>query len=534
MKMALFTYPSLNSVYELAPLVNTVFHQPSGKQLAYKDLVDKAGTMEAPSLMDIELKKPEEFTIIGTSIGRFDNPQIVTGKAIYGIDIRLPGMFFATVARPPVLGGKLVKYDALKAEKVPGVRQVVEIESGVAVVADNSWAAIQGKKALDLTWDEGLNANLSSDQIEQELLDKANALPVAEGEMVGVYTFPYFGHMTMEPMNCTANVQSDQCEVWVPTQSPQNLLYRIAMASGVPQKSIRVNVTLLGGGFGRRLEMSPNGNVPAETDYVTQAVQISKAIGAPVQVIWTREEDLHHDLFHPISVTRASAKLDDPKSLRLQKFESNTDVPAGYWRSVTNPPEAFARECFLDEYAFETGVDPLDLRRKILTEKDLAIVELTAQKAGWGQTLPVGVAQGFAFHSTWGVTGVAEVAEVALDGNGGFRVHRVVCAIDCGQVINPDMVIAQVESGVIFGLTAVLKEAIQIEKGRVKQSNFDDYPILRFNEMPKIEVYIVPSSRSPSGVGEMGNPPLAPAVANALFALTGKRIRRIPIHKEDL
>ena len=512
---------------------NTVIHQPSGKQLAYRELVERAATLEAPSLMDIDLKKPEEFIIIGTSIGRYDNPQIVTGKAIFGMDVRLPGMLFATVARPPVLGGKLVKFEATRANQVPGVRQVVQIDCGVAVVAENSWAAMQGRNALDLTWDDGPNAGLSSAQIEQELLDQANAVPAAEGELVGVYSFPYFGHMTMEPMNCTADVRADHCEVWVPTQNPQTLLYQIATTAGVPEKSVRVNVTLLGGGFGRRLEMSPYDIVPPETNYVTQAVQISKAVGVPVQVVWTREDDLRHDLFHPISVTRVSAKLDDPKSLRAQKLESKAPVPAGYWRSVTNPPEAFAHECFLDEYAAATGTDPLELRRKILNANDLAPVELAAEKAGWGESLPEGHGRGLAYHSAWGVTGVAEVVEVSVDGEG-LHVHKVVCAIDCGLVINPDMVVAQVESAVIFGLTAVLKKAITIENGQVSQSNFGDYPILRFNEMPVIEVYIVPSDRSPKGVGEMGNPPLAPAVANAIFAATRKRIRRIPIHPEDL
>jgi isoquinoline 1-oxidoreductase beta subunit len=513
---------------------NEVVNQTTGERLAYADLVEKAGQMKVPSSSEVQLKNPAEFSIIGTNIGRYDNPQIVTGKAVYGMDVRLPGMLFATVARSPVLGGKLVKFDAAKAEKVSGVRQVVEIDCGVAVVAENTWTAMQGRNALELTWEDGANANLSSAQVEADLLGKANTSAAAQGELVGVYTFPYFGHMTMEPMNCTADVRADRCEVWVPTQSPQTLLGRIARLADVPQKAVRVNVTLVGGGFGRRLEMSPRNVVPPETDYASQAVQISKAVGAPVQVVWTREDDLRHDLFHPISVTWVSARLDDPNSLRMQKYESAVNVPAGYWRSVTNPPEAFAHECFLDEYAAATGTDPLDLRRKILSARDLAVVELAAEKAGWGEALPKGSGRGLAFHSTWGVTGVAEVAEVRVDGEGNLRVPRVVCAIDCGLAVNPDMVVAQVESGVIFGLTATLKEHITIEKGRVQQSNFSNYPILRFDEMPRIEVYIVPSDKAPSGVGEMANPPLAPAVANAVYAAMGKRIRRIPIRKEDL
>lgn len=513
---------------------NEVVHKTTGERLAYADLVEKAGQMKVPSSSEVQLKNPAEFSIIGTNIGRYDNPQIVTGQAVYGMDVRLPGMLFATVARSPVLGGKLVKFDAAKAEKVSGVRQVVQIDCGVAVVAENSWAAMQGRNALELTWEDGANANLSSAQVEADLLKRANAPTAAQGELVGVYTFPYFGHMTMEPMNCTADVRADRCEVWVPTQSPQTLLMQIAQLADVPQKTVRVNVTLVGGGFGRRLEMSPSNVVPPETDYTSQAVQISKAVGAPVQVVWTREDDLRHDLFHPISVTRVKAKLDDINSLRQQKYEPAENVPSGYWRSVTNPPEAFAHECFLDEYAAATGTDPIELRRKILSARDLAVVKLAAEKAGWGQALPEGSGRGLAFHSTWGVTGVAEVAEVSVDGEGRLRVTRVVCAIDCGLAVNPDMVVAQVESGVIFGLTATLKEHISIEKGRVQQSNFNNYPILRFDEMPKIEVYIVPSDQAPSGVGEMANPPVAPAVANAVYAAIGKRIRRIPIRMEDL
>jgi CO/xanthine dehydrogenase Mo-binding subunit len=516
---------------------NLVFHQPSQKQLTYAELVRQAGALPVPKAGASPLKDPKDFTLIGTSVGRVDNPDIVTGKAVYGLDVRLPGMLFATVARCPVFGGTLVKFDDAKARAVPGVRAVVPIDCGVAVVAENTWAAIQGRAALLATWDEGANAKLNSAEIEKQLLDKATALKTAEGEMAAVYTFPYFGHVNMEPMNCTADVHSDRCEVWVPTQNPQAAFSTVTrLLPEVPSKAIRVNVTLVGTGLGRRLEMTAGGSMPPQANYVSQAVQVSKAVGAPVQVMWTREDDLHHDLYHPLSVYRVTARLDDIGSLSAERYEAYAEVPAGYWRSVTNPPEAFARASFMGEYAAATKVDPLALYKTYLASnpRAMAVVDLAASKAGWGTPLPDRTGRGLAYHATWDVTHVAEVAEVAVAKDGTVRVNRVVCAVDCGLAVNPNMVIAQMESAIVFGLTAVLKEAITIEGGRVTQNNYSDYPILRFDEMPAIEVYIVPSTQSPTGVGEMGNPPLAPAVANAIFAAIGKRVRRLPIHAEDL
>jgi len=516
---------------------NIVFHKPSQKQLTYAQLVGAASALPVPRAADVTLKDPKDFTLIGTSVGRVDNPDIVTGKAVYGLDVRLPGMLFATVARCPVFGGKVASFDDAKAKAVPGVRAVVPINCGVAVVAENTWAAIQGRAALQVTWDEGDNATLNSLEIEQKLLDRAAGMKTAEGELAAVYSFPYFGHVNMEPMNCTADVRSDRCEVWVPTQNPQAALEMVSIwARDVPREAIRVNVTLVGTGLGRRLEGGPGAPMPSQANYVSQAVQVSKAVGAPVQVMWTREDDLHHDLYHPLSVYRVTAKLSDIKSLYAQRLESYSNVPAGYWRSVTNPPDAFAQASFIDEFAAATKVDPLALYRTYLASKPraLAVVELAASKAGWGTPLPSGSGRGLAYFATWDVTHVAEVAEVTVGKDGAVRVSRVVCAIDCGLAINPGMVTAQMEGGIVFGLTAALKEAITIEGGRVKQSNYNDYPILRFDEMPAVEVYIVPSAEIPMGVGEMGNPPLAPAVANAIFAATGKRLRRLPFHAEDL
>ncbi len=516
---------------------NIVFHKPSQKQLTYAQLVGPASALRVPVGADSPQKDPKDFTLIGTSVGRVDNPDIVTGKAVYGLDVRLPGMLFATVARCPVFGGKLVNFDDAKAKAVPGVRAVVPIDCGVAVVAENTWAAIQGRAALQVTWDEGANATLSSAEVEQKLLDQAAGMKSAEGELAAIYSFPYFGHVNMEPMNCTADVRSDRCEVWVPTQDPQAALGKVRVwLRDVPQEAIRVNVTLVGTGLGRRAESGPSGPVPSQCNYVSQAVQVSKAVGAPVQVMWTREDDLHYDLYHPLSVYRVSAKLGDIKSLYAQRLESYSNVPAGYWRSVTNPPDAFAQASFIDEFAAATKADPLAVYRTYLASKPraLAVVELAASKAGWGTPLPDRTGRGLAYHATWDVTHVAEVAEVSVGRDGAVRVNRVVCAIDCGLAINPGMVVAQMEGGIVFGLTAALKEAITIEAGRVKQGNYNDYPILRFDEMPAVEVYIVPSTETPTGVGEMGNPPLAPAVANAIFAATGKRLRRLPFNAEDL
>jgi isoquinoline 1-oxidoreductase beta subunit len=409
---------------------------------------------------------------------------------------------------------------------------VVQINEGLAVVAASTWAAIKGREALQIEWDEGENADLSSGSIRESL---TQALPQPEGDaqndptrLSAAYDIPFLAHATMEPMNCTADVRAESCEVWAPTQDPQRAKQRVVRITQLPTEAVTLHVTLIGGGFGRRLQV----------DYVEQAVRLSQAIGAPVQVLFTREDDVQHDFYHPLSYNTVDARWDAEKRLvgmpRVRSLPVLTGVPTGAWRSVQNFTDAFARECFLDEVAAATDRDPVELRLDLLPTRAGAVVELAATRAQWGSALPEGWGRGIAYYATFDVTHVAQVVELSVAADGTVRVQRVVCAVDCGTVINPDTVVAQMEGGIAFGLTAALKAAVTVENGRAQQSNFHDYPLLRMDEMPPVEVYIVPSDARPTGIGEMGVPPIAPAVANAVYAATGKRVRRLPIRAEDL
>jgi CO/xanthine dehydrogenase Mo-binding subunit len=470
----------------------------------------------------------------------------------------------------------VARFDATRAKAVKGVRAVAPISSGVAVIADSTWAAMEGRKALDVTWNEGPHAALTSAEISRRFArlaagpaavareegDAEAALKRAARKLEAVYEVPYLAHATMEPMNATAYVRPGSCEVWAPTQFPSMAQQVAGKIAGLPPEKVTVHITLLGGGFGRR----------AEADYVADAVETSKAVGAPVQVLWTREDDMQHDVYRPASyhVLRAGLDADGRliawthrvvapsiggqrgekleggldtsavdgaadlpyaiPNLRVDYVMANTAVPTGYWRSVYASQTAFANECFLDEIAAAAGKDPVELRRALLNKAPhhKAVLELVAEKSGWGQPLPAGRFRGLAVHGSFHSC-VAEVAEVSLAKDGTPQVHRVVCAIDCGLPVNPAGVASQMQSGIVYGLSAALRGKITIDKGRVQQSNFDDYQVLRFNEMPQVEVHIVPSSEAPTGTGEPGLPPIAPAVANAVSAARGQRVRKLPI-----
>ncbi|MBI5838253.1 MAG: xanthine dehydrogenase family protein molybdopterin-binding subunit [Candidatus Eisenbacteria bacterium] len=554
----------------------TVHHPASGRKLGYGELAPEAAKQPLPR--DPALKAKSEFKLLGRGLHRLDTPEKLDGRAVYGIDVRRPGMRFAALARCPVFGGKAVSFDATLAKAVPGVRDVVRAGDAVAVVADTTWAAFKGREALSVTWDEGPNAELSSAGIRATLLDLAGqpgaawkpkgdvaaALAGGAKKVEAVYEMPYLAHATMEPMNCTADVRADHCEVWAPTQWPSAILQAAIAITGLPESAIKIHITLLGGGFGRR----------AGWDFPTEAILVSKIVGAPVQVVWTREDDMQHDGYRPASAHRMVGALDaagkpvawlhrmaapsisyqmDPNevkngldedaaescahsygipNMRIEFAHAKIPVPVGYWRSVYNSQTAVANECFMDELAHAAGADPFDFRRRLLSDAPRVkrVLELAAEKSGWGTPLPAGRGRGIAVHSCFG-SHVAEVVEASVGDGGAVKVYRVVCAIDCGWIVNPDTIEAQMQGGSIYGLTAALTGEITLEKGRVQQNSFTDYEVMGIAEAPKFEVYIVNGPEDPGGVGEPGLPPAAPALLNAIFAATGKRVRRLPVRR---
>ena len=567
-----------------------VSHTGTSHRLTYGALAQKAATLPVPE--NAPLKDPKDFRLLGKATHRLDTPSKVNGTAQFGIDVRMPGMLVASIERSPVFGGKVKTFDATRAKAMPGVRHVVQLdgmswigtsgawavgtESGVAVIADTYWQAVEGRRTLQITWDEGPNATLGD--IPGKLAasasqtgvtarkdgDAAAALTSAAKKVDAVYEVPFLHHATMEPMNCTAHVRADGCDVWAPTQNQTRAQEVAAEAAGLPKERVRIHTTLLGGGFGRRLE----------SDFVVEAVRLSKAAGAPVKVIWSREDDTKHGFYRPATYNRMAAGLDaqnkpvawthhivaPPILIKFGPLQDGIDrtlidgasdvpyafpnvfvdqvaadlpgIPLGFWRSVGASQNAFVVESFMDELAAAAARDPYDFRRELLQAKPrhLRTLELAATKAGWGTPLPAGRARGIAL-AEWEPTTCAEVAEVSVAPDGTVRVHRVVCAVDCGPVVNPDTIAAQMQGGVVFGLSAALYGEITVENGRVKQGNFNDYPVLRMPEMPVVEVHIVPSTDALGGIGEPSVPPTAPAVCNAIFAATGKRIRKLPIGK---
>ena len=564
---------------ELDTEPGVAIHKPTGRRLPYGQLVDRAAQLPVPK--DPKLKTPDRFRYIGKGEKRLDTPDKVSGRAIYGMDVQVPGMLVASIERCPVLGGKLASYDDTATRQIKGVKHVVRVSNGVAVVADGFWTALQGRKALRVTWDEGPLATLSSPQMSREQAELAKqtgqtarndgdadkALAGGGRTLEAVYQMPFLEHACMEPMNATAHVTADTCVIWAPTQSPGGNQMTAARITGLPKEKIVVHTTLLGGGFGRR----------GEQDFIVDAVETAKAVGVPVKVMWTREDDITHGFYRPATYNvfraavdgqgkpvawwnrvvgpgilvqkgRAQAGTIDPaavEGLRNMPYDvanvrvewNNKDfgVPIGFWRSVGPSQNAFIVESFVDELAHAAGKDPVEFRRGLLgtSPRHRAVLDLAAARAGWGTPLPAGRARGVAVAFSYG-SYTAHVAEVSVTPEGGVRVHRIVCAIDCGIAVNPDQVKAQMEGGAIYALTATLYGQITVERGRVVQSNFHDYQMLRINEAPAIDVHVLDSGEAPGGLGEPGVPTVAPAVANALFVLTGRRVRRLPIRSEDI
>jgi isoquinoline 1-oxidoreductase subunit beta len=556
-----------------------VTHGASGRVAAYGDLVDAAGSVPVPQ--NPPLKDPKDFALIGKPLKRLDTPNKTDGKVVYGIDAMLPGMKFATLMQCPVFGGKVAHVDDRAAKAVPGVQQIVVLDDLVAVVGDHTWAAKKGLDALKVTWNEGPNAKVSSADIWEDLRAASKkdgvvaksvgdiAKGFAQGERVdGEYELPFLAHAPMEPLNCTVHVTPGTCEVWTGTQVMTRCQSYAAQAAGLPLDKVTVHNHLLGGGFGRRLE----------ADMVATAVRIAVHVDGPVKVMWFREEDIRHDIYRPVYRDTISAALSNggivawkyritgsaviarwlppafQNGIDIDAVDSAVDmpydipnlqvefvraeppaVPTGFWRGVGPNNNVFAIECFIDELARKSGKDPVDFRRGMLGKNPRlkAALDLVAEKSGWGQPLPARTGRGVSIQPSFG-SFVATVVEVEVDAKGEVHLRRVTSAVDTGIPVNPDTIAAQLQGGLIFGLTAALYGEVTIDKGRVQQSNFNDYRMLRIDQVPKIEVHVIKSGEDPGGIGETGVTAGPPALRNAIYAATGVALRRLPIDRRAL
>lgn len=560
-----------------------VLHDASGRRASFGALAGAAASMTAPD--EVTLKKPDQFRLIGRPLPRLDTPVKVTGEAEFGADVSLSGMKTAVIARPPIPGARLKRYDDAESRKIGGVRAVIAVRAGVAVVADSFWSAKRGRDALMIDWDGGDYAGLSTPMLREKYTrltelpgreaykhgDFDSALGEAATIVEAVYELPFLAHACMEPLNCVADVRPDRVHIWSSTQSQGQDQQVAAELTGLPLEAVEIHTTFLGGGFGRK----------SSPDFAAEAVELSKKAGSPIKVVWTREDDTHGAYYRPMNLARLRGGLDregrpvawahrlvgasilqaegqwdpdqDVDAVDYTSVDGAAKIPYAianqaidyhpvhdgirihWWRSVGSSVNGFVVESFIDELAAAAGADPFEFRRGLLQDspRELAVLELAADKARWGTPLPSGRARGIAVHQ-FGGSYVAQVAEVSLGSNGEPRVHRVVCALDCGIALDPDNIRAQMESGIVYGLSAALYGEITLKDGRIEQGNFNDYRVLRIDEMPEVETHILESGAALGGIGESATPAIAPAVTNGLYALTGTRIRRLPISRNHL
>ena len=551
----------------------------SNRKLTYGQLAGAAAKLTPPA--HVQLKDPKTFKLIGKPIKRLDTPEKLNGRAVFGIDVKLPGMLTAVVARPPIFGAKMKSFDDSSARSMAGVHKIVAVPSGVAVIADSFWRAKMARNALRVQWDEGTMQSFSTSQMMQQFRqqaklpgksvrndgDAAAALAKAAKKIEAVYEVPYLSHLMMEPLNCVVDLRQDSCEIWTGSQFQTIDRANAAKVTGLPNEKVQLHTTFLGGGFGRRAN--------PQSDFVVEAVHVAKVAEAPVKVIWTREDDMQGGWYRPAFLHAIEGGIDasgnavswrsrlvgqsimagtpfegmmmkgkeyDPASvegvddlpyaipnLAVESHQADVEVPVQWWRSVGHSHTAFATECFVDELAGLAQKDPYQFRRELLLKqpRHLGVLDLAAEKAGWDKPLPKGMGRGIAVHFAFG-SYAANVAEVSVT-EGKVRVHRMVCAIDCGQYVNPGIITAQTEGGAIFGASAALFQELTFASGRLQQTNFHTFPVMRINECPEIETHIVESNEKSGGIGEPGVPCAAPAIANAVFAITGKRLHRLPI-----